>query len=58
VERVSGDTLFATGVTLPFKLGSFPPRSLFRFVVKPDRWFPMTLRCFAYEIWVSAVKPL
>lgn len=56
VERVSGDTLLATGVTLPFGLGSFPPRSWFRFVVWPDRWFSMALRHFAYEIWVSAVK--
>lgn len=56
VERVSGDTLFATGATLPFKLGSFPPRSLFRLVAWPDRLFPGALRHFAYEIWVSAVK--
>jgi hypothetical protein len=56
IDRVSGDTLLATSVMLPFGLGLFPPNSWFRLVVGPDRRFSKALRHFAYEIWISAVK--
>jgi SAM-dependent methyltransferase len=56
VDRMSGDTLFATRVTLPFGLGSFPPACVFGAVVWPDRRLRVALRHFAYEIWFAAVK--
>jgi SAM-dependent methyltransferase len=56
IERVSGDTLLAIGITLPFMAGSFPPNSWFRLMSSADRWLSIALPYFAYEIWVSAVK--